>query len=145
MSTTTTGRPSASFGLLILRVVVGAIFVAHGAQKVFEFTIPGTVQAFAGMGAPLPEVVGPFIAFLELIGGLLLVVGLLTRPVALLLAVDMVGAIVLVHLPAGLWVSNGGYEFVALLGGASLALVFTGAGAFAIDRVVLRGPVRALA
>ncbi|MDR6867022.1 putative oxidoreductase [Microbacterium resistens] len=145
MTNTTTGRPTTSFGLLILRVVVGAVFAAHGAQKVFEFTIPGTVQAFAGMGAPLPEIVGPGIAFLELIGGILLILGLLTRPVAALLAIDMIGAIVLVHLSAGLWVGEGGYEFVAVLGAGALALAFTGAGAFAVDRVLLRGRARVFA
>ncbi|MBW1639888.1 MULTISPECIES: DoxX family protein [Microbacterium] len=142
---TNTSKPAASIGLLILRVVVGAIFAVHGAQKVFEFTLPGTAQAFAGMGAPLPEFTGPAIALIELVGGILLILGVLTRPAAVLLAADMVGAIFLVHLPAGFWVSEGGYEFVAVLGAAALALAFTGAGRISLDRVVMRGPARALA
>lgn len=142
---TNTPRPSAaaSLGLLVLRVVVGAVFAAHGAQKVFEFTIPGTIGSFAGMGVPLPEIAAPVVAFVELVGGILLILGFFTRPVGILLAVDMVVALVAVHLPAGLWVGDGGYEFVAVLGVAALALAFTGAGRFSLDSAVLRGRVPA--
>ncbi|WP_431693586.1 DoxX family protein, partial [Microbacterium maritypicum] len=138
---TNTKAPSAapSLGLLVLRVVVGAIFAAHGAQKIFEFTLPGTIGSFAGMGVPLPEIAGPVVAFVELIGGILLILGLLTRPVAILLAIDMIVALVAVHLPAGLWVGDGGYEFVAVLGAAALALALTGAGRFSLDGAFLRG------
>lgn len=138
---TNTKAPSAapSLGLLVLRVVVGAIFAAHGAQKIFEFTLPGTIGSFAGMGVPLPEIAGPVVAFVELIGGILLILGLLTRPVAILLAIDMIAALVAVHLPAGLWVGDGGYEFVAVLGAAALALALTGAGRFSLDGAFLRG------
>ncbi len=138
---TNTKAPSAapSLGLLVLRVVVGAIFAAHGAQKIFEFTLPGTIGSFAGMGVPLPEIAGPVVAFVELIGGILLILGLLTRPVAILLAIDMIVALVAVHLPAGLWVGDGGYEFVTVLGAAALALALTGAGRFSLEGAFLRG------
>ncbi|WP_101848062.1 DoxX family protein [Zhihengliuella sp. ISTPL4] len=140
MTNTTAPASSApSLGLLVLRIVVGAIFAAHGAQKIFEFTIPGTIGSFAGMGVPLAEIAAPVVAFLELIGGILLILGLLTRPVGVLLAVDMLVALVLVHLPAGLWVTAGGYEFVAVLGAAALALALTGAGRYSIDAAALRG------
>lgn len=144
-ATITPPRTTTSIGLLILRIVAGAVFAAHGAQKVFEFTLPGTVEAFTAMGAPLPAVTGPAIALLELVGGALLILGVLTRPVALLLAADMVGAIALVHLPAGLWVDGGGVEFVAVLGAAALALAFTGAGSVSGDRLLLRGRLRRFA
>lgn len=134
-----TNTTAPSLGLLVLRLVTGAIFAAHGAQKIFEFTLPGTVEAFAGMGIPLPEIAGPLVAFLELIGGILLMLGFLTRPVGVLLAVDMLVALVAVHLPAGLWVDAGGYEFVAVLGAAALALALTGAGRFSLDGAFLRG------
>lgn len=139
MTNTTAHRPAPSLGLLILRVVTGAIFAAHGAQKIFEYTIPGTIGSFAGMGVPFAEIAAPVVAFIELIGGILLILGLFTRPVGVLLAVDMLVALVLVHLPAGLWVGEGGYEFVAVLGAAALALALTGAGRFSIDGAVLRG------
>lgn len=139
MTNTSRPSPATSFGLLALRVVVGAIFAAHGAQKIFESTIPGTIGSFAGMGVPLPEIAAPVVAFIELIGGILLILGLLTRPVGILLAIDMIVALVAVHLPAGLWVGDGGYEFVAVLGVAALALAFTGAGKFSLDGAFLRG------
>ncbi|MEN0022607.1 DoxX family protein [Microbacterium sp. LWO14-1.2] len=143
MTNTTAPSAAPSFGLLVLRLVVGGIFAAHGAQKVFEYTIPGTIGSFSGMGIPLPEIAAPLVAFLELIGGILLALGLFTRPVGILLAVDMVVALVAVHLPAGLWVGEGGYEFVAVLGVAALALAFTGAGRFSLDGAFLRGRVPA--
>lgn len=138
MTNTTAPSPAASLGLLILRIVVGAVFAAHGAQKIFEYTIPGTVESFTGMGVPFAEIAAPVVAFLELIGGVLLALGFLTRPVGLLLAIDMVVAAVLVHLSAGLWVGDGGYEFVAVLGAAALALVLTGAGRVSLDHALLR-------
>lgn len=143
MTNTTASTPAASLGLLVLRIVVGAIFAAHGAQKIFEFTIPGTIGSFADMGVPLPEIAAPVVAFVELIGGILLILGLFVRPVGILLAADMLVALVAVHLPAGLWVGEGGYEFVAVLGAAALALAFTGAGRVSLDGAFLRGRVPA--
>lgn len=143
MTNTTAPSAPASLGLLVLRIVVGAVFAAHGAQKIFEYTIPGTIGSFAGMGVPMPEIAAPFVAFVELIGGILLVLGLFTRLAGILLAIDMTVALVLVHLSAGLWVGEGGYEFVAVLGAAALALALTGAGRFSLDRAFLRGRVPA--
>jgi putative oxidoreductase len=85
------------------------------------------------MGVPLPGVIGPAIAFLEFLGGIALVLGLVTRPVALLIAFDMLGAITLVQIRKGL---IGGYEFeLSLLGGA-LALALAGAGEYSLDRIL---------
>jgi len=139
MTNTKAPSSAASLGLLVLRVVVGAIFAAHGAQKIFEYTIPGTIGSFADMGVPLAEIAAPVVAFVELIGGILLILGLLTRPVGIILAIDMAVALILVHLPAGPWVGDGGFEFVAVLGVAALALALTGAGRFSVDGAVLRG------
>ena len=74
------------WGLTILRVVVGLVFTAHGCQKLFTFGIPSVVQMFGHMGIPAASVLAPFVTLLEFVGGILLVVGLLTRWVALLLA-----------------------------------------------------------
>lgn len=122
-----------AWGLLVLRIVAGGVFAAHGFQKVFEFTLAGTTEAFAGMGVPAAAVVAPAIAVIELVGGVLLAAGALTRVVAALLALDMVGAFVMVHASAGLWVDNGGFEFVAVLGAAAIALALTGPGRLSID------------
>lgn len=139
MTNTTAPSAPASLGLLVLRIVVGVIFAAHGAQKIFEYTLAGTVGSFEGMGIPFPEIAAPLVAFVELIGGILLALGLFTRPVGIILAIDMIVALVAVHLPAGLWVGEGGYEFVAVLGAAALALAFSGAGRFSLDGAFLRG------
>lgn len=137
MSTIVRGplAPRIDLGLLILRLVVGAVFIAHGAQKLFVFGLPGVAKGFEGMGVPMPGVTAPLVAGVELLGGLALVFGLLTRLASLGLAIDMLGAILLVHLKGGFFMPTG-YEFALTLLGASLALMFTGAGAYSLDAVI---------
>jgi putative oxidoreductase len=120
----------------ILRVILGFLFAAHGWQKFNEFTIAGTQASFAKMGVPAAEIAAPAVAVLELAGGIALVVGILTRVVAALLAVDMLGALSLVHAPAGIFASAGGYELVLVLAAAALAVALTGAGRISVDRAL---------
>jgi putative oxidoreductase len=136
MFQTATNR-QANAALTILRVITGATFIAHGAQKLFVFGIAGVSGGFAQMGIPMPGVMGPFIAGLEFFGGIALVLGLLTRLASLGLVFDMLGAMILVHLKNGFFLPNG-YEFVLLLAGASAALVLTGAGEFSLDALIGR-------
>ncbi|HKY97632.1 MAG TPA: DoxX family protein [Gemmatimonadaceae bacterium] len=128
-------------GLAILRVVIGAIFVAHGGQKLFVFGLDGVAGAFGQMGIPMAGILGPFVAFVEFFGGLALVSGLLTRLASLGLLSTMVVAILKVHLPNGFFAPNG-IEFpLALIGGTAL-LALTGAGSLSIDSLIAKKTAR---
>lgn len=132
-------RTNTDLGLAVLRVISGTVFLAHGAQKLFVFGLDGVGGAFAQMGVPFPAVVGPMIGLLEFFGGLALITGLLTRLAGLGLAADMLGAFLIVHLPAGFFLPNG-YEFVMLLAGSAMTLALTGAGRYSLDALIWRRP-----
>lgn len=145
MSTATTHHRSGAhdLALLVLRVALGAIFIAHGGQKLFWSGIAGTTEAFVGMGVFLPELTAPAVTIVEFFGGLALVAGLFTRLAAASIAVVMLGAIVMVHLPAGFFLPNG-IEFALLNFAAAVALALLGAGAYSVDgkRAVARHEAR---
>lgn len=128
---------NAGFSTLALRIPVGIIFMAHGAQKLFAwfggYGLAGTGQFFESIGLA-PGVAMAFLAgSAEFFGGLFLILGLLTRPSALVLAFTMLIAIVSVHLSNGLFMSNGGYEFGLALLAASVSLMLSGGGKVAVD------------
>jgi putative oxidoreductase len=135
MMTTTLDRHA--LGTTLLRLIVGTTFIAHGATKLFSFGVTGTAGFLGTIGVPMANLMAPVLIATELGGGILLVLGLLTRWVSLPLAFTMVVAIATVHLQHGFFLPQG-YEFALLLGVGSLTLALQGAGAFALDNLVAR-------
>jgi putative oxidoreductase len=125
---------------LIGRLGVGAVFIAHGWQKFFEYGLDGTAASFVQMGVPAATASAWYAAIVELVAGVMLVVGVALPVAGVLLALDMAGALVLVHLPNGMLAPNG-YQLVLVLGVAAVALGFNG-GAYSLDRVLKKAPAR---
>ncbi|GAA1869972.1 DoxX family protein [Paeniglutamicibacter psychrophenolicus] len=121
---------------ITLRIVIGFLFAAHGWQKYFQFTLDGTTAAFGQMGVPAAGLVAPVIATLEIVGGIALVLGVLTRIFAMLLTVNMLGALFLVHAPAGVFVEAGGFELVLALAAGAAAIALMGPGRMSVDRFI---------
>lgn len=129
-----------SFSALALRLPLGIIFAAHGAQKLFGwfggYGLEGTGQWMASIGLEPGVLLAALSGSAEFFGGLFLIFGLLTRPSALVLAVTMVVAIFSVHINNGLFMSNNGYEFgLALLAGA-VSLLISGGGRASADSLI---------
>lgn len=131
----------AGIGALVLRVPVGTILTAHGAQKLFGwfggYGLEGTGQWMASIGFEPGFLMALLAGMAEFAGGIALVLGLLTRPAAAVAAFTMMVAMT-VHIGNGLFLSNNGYEYALSLLAATLALVFLGAGALSIDAQLSR-------
>ena len=128
------------WGHLALRIPVGIIFAAHGAQKLFGwfggYGLEGTGQWMASIGLHPGTLMALLAGGAEFFGGLALIVGLLVRPAAAALAFNMLVAIVAVHLGNGLFASNNGYEYALALLAATVALTLSGGGRASLDRVL---------
>lgn len=141
MNTSTIRRLLASdntAAALVLRVPVGIIFAAHGAQKLFGWFgghgLEGTGQYLASIGLEPGFLMALLAGGAEFFGGLALVLGLLVRPAAAALAFAMLVAIFAAHWSSGFFAASGGYEFALALFAASLSLVFSGGGRYSLDR-----------
>jgi putative oxidoreductase len=130
------GQPVWPWGIALLRIVVGIVFVMHGQQKLFEMGVGEVGGVFASLGVPAPQLAAVVVSLLETAGGVALILGVLTRLFGLLLTGDMLVAMLLVHRPNGFFAGNGGVELVLLLGTAALALALTGPGALALDNLL---------
>ncbi len=128
--------------LIILRIALGVIFFAHGAQKLLGWFggpgFAGAIQLFQQRLA-IPPYLTVIVIFVEFFGGLFLLLGLLTRLAAAFIAVDMAVALVKVHLPQGFFVVAGGkvgIEFVLVLLMMALYLAINGGGGLSLDRLL---------
>ena len=124
-------------GQMILRIVLGVIFVAHGAAALFGDGGPGGLAGFLGsLGVPVPILAAWLVTLLEFVGGMFLIVGLFVLPTAILLAVHMLMGIILVHAQNGFYVvgpGTNGVEFNLLLIAGLLSLLLGGPGMAAVD------------
>ena len=137
---------SDSWTITIVRVTLGVVMFAHGSQKVLGwfggYGLKGTTGYFVSIGIPLP--LAYLVCFTEFLGGIGLVLGVLTRLAALGVAAVMVGAIVKVHLPNGFFMNwdltsgkGHGFETNLALLAMALACVIAGGGALSIDRILI--------
>jgi putative oxidoreductase len=128
------------WGPLALRIPVGIIFAAHGAQKLFGWFgghgLEGTGQWMASIGLNPGYLMALLAGSAEFFGGLALILGLLVRPAGAVLAFAMLVAILSVHIGNGLFMSNNGYEFGLALLAAAVSLAISGAGSASLDRVL---------
>ena len=122
-----------SCGLTVLRIVVGIVFLVHGYQKFFKFGFHGVTAMLGHIGIPLPAFFAVVVMLVEFVGGFLLIVGVATRVVAALIAIEMIVAVLAVHLKNGFF-NPGGIEFPLTLLAAAICLTIAGGGAFSLKR-----------
>ena len=129
----------AGFLALTLRLPIGIIFIAHGAQKLFGwfggYGLVGTGQWMSSIGLEPGYYMVLLAGNAEPFGGLALLMGLMVRPAALLLSITMLVAIFSVHFTNGLFMADNGYEYTLVLFAASVSLMFSGAGKLSLDKL----------
>ena len=140
-------RSAAARDLVLLssRVGLGVVFVAHGWQKFRTNGLDATAAGFQQMGVPAPTLSAYYATGVELLGGIALILGVLTPVAGVLLTLDMLGAFSFVHFSNGVFATNGGWELVAVLGLLSLTLAVVGAGRLSVDNLFTKSPARATA
>jgi putative oxidoreductase len=129
-----------ALGLLLVRVVVGVLFIGHGAQKLFGwfggYGPKGTGGWMESVGIKPGVLMAVFAGLLELVGGTLLTVGLFTPLAGILIAFAMIGAIVKVHYKNGVWITANGYEYTLVLFTVAVGIALIGAGDYSLDALI---------
>lgn len=123
------------WGITVLRVVVGIVFLVHGSQKLFIWGIGGVAGFMGQVGIPVPMLAALIVTAVEILGGLSLLLGLFTRWAAIPLAINMLVAILAVHLKEGFFLPKG-FEFALTLLGSNVALALLGSGEASVDRLL---------
>lgn len=126
------------WAILILRLCLGIVFIAHGLQAAFGMYggpgINGFTNMLSGLGFK-PAVLWAYVgAYVELFGGLMLILGVFTRIAALLILLFMIVAVLKVHLTKGFFIQSGGFEYNFVIVGVCIALIILGAGKIAITQ-----------
>jgi putative oxidoreductase len=134
-----TGARFAKWGMLPLRIVVGLVFLMHGAQKLFVFGLDGTADIMGKLGLPLPLMCAALVIVVELLGGLAILLGVFARLAGALLAFEMVVAIIVARMHGGFFAPYG-YEFELTLLGACLTFALNGPGRMSLDETWHRSP-----
>ena len=128
------------YGLLPLRLALGIVFLMHGSQKVFGLFggpgLDGTINFVSSLGFPVPALFGILLAFVELLGGLSILLGFFARYFSLLIIVDMLLALLLVHYKNGFFAGNNGYELVFVLLLGALSIVMLGTKKWSLDKAL---------
>jgi putative oxidoreductase len=127
---------AADVALLIARLLLGVIMFAHGYQKLLVDGLGRTTQGFESMSIPVAIVSAAFVTVVEVVGGVLVILGALLTMVAACYLVVMVGAAVFVHIPNGVFAANGGWELVGAIAALLLALAVAGSGRYGVDYLV---------
>lgn len=121
-----------------LRIGLGIVFVAHGLQKALGMFggsgIDGFSQMLSGSGFPSASILAYIVAYIELIGGACLILGLFTRLAALLIAIVMIVAMWKIHFAKGLFLANGGFEYNLVIISACISLIIFGSGKLGITK-----------
>jgi putative oxidoreductase len=127
--------PLQGWGIAVLRIAVGIVFLAHGGQKLFMVGFGGVAGFLGQLGIPAPMLAAVIVTLVEFLGGLALLLGLFTRWAAIPLALNMVVAILTVHLPGGFFLPDG-YEYALTLLAANVALALLGSGEASVERLL---------
>jgi putative oxidoreductase len=124
----------APYSYALIRFGAGAVIMYHGVAKLFRGLAPAVADGFASMGLPMPEVLAYGLGIVQLLGGAALALGLLTRPIALLFAIEMIFSVIL-HYPNGYTFAapGGWYEFPLIMLLVYVAIFFRGAGRCSLE------------
>jgi putative oxidoreductase len=130
--------PASDWALLTTRVLIGVVMFAHGYQKMVINGIGRTTEGFENLSIPLAIVSASFVTVVEFVGSVLLILGALTPLMCGLQLVIMVGAAIFVHGANGIFIADGGWELVGVIGAGLIALAAVGPGRISIDHLVRR-------
>jgi len=125
------------YGLLVLRVVVGVTFFAHGWLKFHGMGMPGTTGFFTSLGIPIPGLIAWLVVLVEMVGGIAVILGIFTLPFGLLLAADMFGVLLTAKRGAA-FIGPKSYELELNLLAASIAIALSGPGMFSLSQLLRR-------